>query len=112
MVWFDEEPPLDIYLEGLTRTNSTVGPVFVTFTPLLGMSDVVKRFLLDKVPGSSVTQMTIDDVAHYSPEQRAAIIASYPEYERDSRTKGIPQLGSGRVFPIAEEQLPWAPFHI
>ena len=22
-VWFDEEPPLDIYVEGLTRTNAT-----------------------------------------------------------------------------------------
>ena len=22
-VWFDEEPPLDIYMEGLTRTNAT-----------------------------------------------------------------------------------------
>jgi phage terminase large subunit-like protein len=112
MVWFDEEPPLDIYIEGLTRTNSTVGPVFVTFTPLLGMSDVVKRFLLDKVPGTHVTQMTIDDVSHYTSEQRAAIIASYPEYERDARTKGIPQLGSGRVFPIAEEELVCSPFAI
>lgn len=112
IVWFDEEPPLDIYLEGLTRTNSTVGPVFVTFTPLLGMSDVVKRFIIDKVPGTSVTQMTIDDVAHYTPEQRAAIIASYPEYERDARTKGIPQLGSGRVFPIAEDELRCEPFAI
>jgi phage terminase large subunit-like protein len=112
MVWFDEEPPLDIYIEGLTRTNSTVGPVFVTFTPLLGMSDVVKRYLLDKQPGSHVTQMTIDDVSHYTDEQRAAIIASYPEYERDARTKGIPQLGSGRVFPIAEAELVCDPFEI
>ncbi len=44
-VWFDEEPPLDIYSEGLTRTNATDGITIVTFTPLLGMSDVVLRFL-------------------------------------------------------------------
>jgi len=44
-VWFDEEPPLDIYMEGLTRTNATGGMVFLTFTPLLGMSDVVSMFL-------------------------------------------------------------------
>ena len=36
-VWFDEEPPLPIYSEGLTRTNATGGIVFVTFTPLLCM---------------------------------------------------------------------------
>ncbi|HYM18712.1 MAG TPA: terminase family protein [Micropepsaceae bacterium] len=46
-VWFDEEPPLDIYSEGKTRTNALAGIVIVTFTPLLGMSDVVKLFLSD-----------------------------------------------------------------
>jgi len=44
-VWFDEEPPLEIYLEGLTRTNATGGCVYMTFTPLLGMSEVVGLFL-------------------------------------------------------------------
>lgn len=44
-VWFDEEPPIDIYMEGLTRTNATGGMVYLTFTPLLGMSDVVSMFL-------------------------------------------------------------------
>lgn len=44
-LWLDEEPPLDIYTEGLTRTNATDGLVFLTFTPLLGMSDVVMLFL-------------------------------------------------------------------
>ena len=47
VVWFDEEPPLDIYMEGLTRTNATGGMVFVTFTPLLGMSEVVSLFLAE-----------------------------------------------------------------
>jgi phage terminase large subunit-like protein len=47
-VWFDEEPPLDIYTEGLTRTNRGQRSQFayITFTPLLGMSDVVSLFLL------------------------------------------------------------------
>lgn len=47
-VWFDEEPPLDIYTEGLTRTNNGQRGQFtmITFTPLLGMSEVVSLFLL------------------------------------------------------------------
>ncbi len=45
IVWFDEEPPLDIYSEGLTRTNTTGGITIVTFTPLKGMSEVVLQFL-------------------------------------------------------------------
>lgn len=48
-VWFDEEPPMDIYMEGLTRTNATGGMTFITFTPLLGMSDVVAMFLGETV---------------------------------------------------------------
>jgi len=55
LVWFDEEPPLDIYMEGLTRTNATGGLVMVTFTPLMGMSAVVRLFLAGGRP---------DTVAH------------------------------------------------
>jgi phage terminase large subunit-like protein len=105
IVWFDEEPPEEIYFEGLTRTNATEGMTLITFTPLLGMSNVVRRFLLEKPPGTHVTQMTIHDAAHYTDEQRAQIIATYPEHERKARTEGIPQLGSGRVFPIDKAQI-------
>jgi len=46
-VWFDEEPEMDIYTEGLTRTNNGQRGQFaiMTFTPLLGISDVVHMFL-------------------------------------------------------------------
>jgi len=101
-IWFDEEPPLDLYSEGITRTNVAQGPVIVTFTPLLGMSDVVKRFMVDKQVGSTIVNMTIADAEHYSPEARAAIIAAYPEHEREARANGVPMMGSGRVFPLAE----------
>lgn len=104
-VWYDEEPDEDIYTEGLTRTNATGGLVWMTFTPLLGMSNVVKRFLLEKSPDRHVTTMTIDDAEHYTPEERKRIIASYPEHEREARAKGIPTLGSGRVFPVTEESI-------
>lgn len=111
-VWLDEEPDEDIYTEALTRTNATGGMVYMTFTPLKGMTGTVKRFLIDKPEGSSVTTMTIDDAEHYTPAQRASIIASYPAHEREARTKGIPTLGSGRIFAIADEAISVAPFEI
>lgn len=49
--------------------------------------------------------MTIDDAEHYTPEQREAIVAAYPAHEREARAKGIPVLGSGRIFPIEEERI-------
>lgn len=118
-VWFDEEPPEDIYSEGLTRTNNGQRGQFAqtTFTPLLGMSTVVSRFLMpaaDDIGTQSrhVTSMTIDDVEHYSPEDRAKIIASYPAHEREARAKGIPTLGSGLIFPVVEEDIIVEPFPI
>ncbi len=44
-VWFDEEPPLEIYAEGLTRTQARGLFSILTFTPLQGASDVVRLFL-------------------------------------------------------------------
>jgi len=104
-VWFDEEPPEPVYFEGLTRTNATSGMVMVTFTPLLGMSDVVTRFLEEKPAGSVITQMTIRDALHYTMAQMDAIINRYPDHEREARAMGIPIMGSGRVFPVAESTI-------
>ncbi|MBZ9879974.1 MULTISPECIES: terminase large subunit domain-containing protein [unclassified Mesorhizobium] len=59
-----------------------------------------------------VTFMTIDEAGHYSPEQRATIVAAYPEHEREARAKGIPVLGSGRIFPVAEETIACEPFKL
>ena len=108
-LWFDEEPPADIYTEGLTRTNVSQGPVWVTFTPLLGISEVVRRYLLEVSPDRSVTTMTLDDVDHYTDEEKAKIAASYPAHEREARIKGIPMLGSGRIFPVSEELITCEP---
>jgi phage terminase large subunit-like protein len=112
IVWLDEEPPADIYTEALTRTNTTGGCLWMTFTPLQGMSEVVQRFLLEPNPDRCVTTMTIDDVGHYSPEQKASVIASYPAHEREARARGVPVLGSGRIFPIEDSAIEIEPFAI
>ncbi|MDP3940362.1 MAG: terminase family protein [Deltaproteobacteria bacterium] len=111
-VWFDEEPPEDIHTEGMTRTNATGGIGFMTFTPLLGMSTVVKWFLIDKAQGTHVTTMTIEDALHYTPEQRVNIIAAYPAHERDARARGKPIMGSGLVFPFEDELIAEPPLQI
>jgi len=103
-VWFDEEPPEDIYIEGITRTGTTRGPCFLTFTPLLGMSNVVMRFLENPDHADrGVVHMTIDDAEHIDATTRETMIASYRPHEREARAMGIPMLGSGRIFPVAEE---------
>lgn len=104
-VWLDEECDIGIYLEALTRTNATGGMLFMTFTPLKGMSDVVRRFLNEKSPDRSDINMTIEDALHIPALERQRIIDSYPLHERQSRINGTPMLGSGRIFPISEESI-------
>lgn len=111
-VWFDEEPDADIYFEGLTRTNTTLGLCSMTFTPLKGMSAVVARFLIEQPPQTHVTQMGIVDALHYTDEQRAAIIASYPPHERRARAYGEPTLGSGAIFAVEDAAITIDPFPI
>jgi phage terminase large subunit-like protein len=108
--WCDEEPEESIFTEALTRTNIARGPFVLTFTPLKGMWNVVKRFLLEKSPERHVTTMVLGDAAHYSEADKARITAQYPEHERDTRTRGIPQMGSGRVFLVDENKLLVDPF--
>lgn len=45
VIWLDEECPMDVYGECLIRTATTDGIVILTFTPLLGMSEVVRSFV-------------------------------------------------------------------
>lgn len=48
-IWLDEEPPIEVYGECLMRTAKTSdfpgGIVFVTFTPLMGITPFVQEFL-------------------------------------------------------------------
>lgn len=112
-VWYDEEPPLEIYTEGLTRTNARKGIALLTATPLLGMTRVVNHFYPHPdTPDRALIQMTIEDAGFYTEDEIKKIVASYPEYERQARLKGIPMLGSGRIFPIADERITVDSFEI
>jgi phage terminase large subunit-like protein len=112
-VWFDEEPPSDIYSEGLTRTNATKGITYITATPLLGMTDVVSLFFPEpRGRDRNLVMMDIEEVEHYSPEEVERVIAGYLPHEREARSKGIPILGSGRVFNVPEELISIQPFDI
>lgn len=104
-IWDDEEPPIDVYSEEVTRTNATGGMIFTTFTPLQGMSDVVIAFLQNPTPERGLVTMTIDDALHISAVDRAKIIASYMPHELEARTKGVPMMGSGRIFVYAEDSI-------
>jgi len=111
-LWYDEEPPQDIYAEGMARISASAGMVFVTFTPLQGRSDVVSRYLDEPSPDRAVVTMTIDDAEHIPVEERKKIVAGYLPHEREARARGVPLFGSGRVFEATEDSIRCRAFQI
>lgn len=111
-IWNDEEPPMDVYSEGLTRLSVLRGIDMNTFTPMQGMTEVVDRFMKQQNEDRVYVNMTLEDAEHFTPEQKATMIAGWPEYEQEARSKGAPMLGSGRIFKMLESGFTVTPFHI
>ena len=112
VVWDDEEPDdYMIYSESQTRILTSKGIVLVTFTPLSGVTDLVKHFQ-DGGPGIYLRGASWDDAPHLSQEDKDRLSAAYRTHERDARTKGIPMLGEGAVFPVADDVISCDPFKI
>jgi phage terminase large subunit-like protein len=115
----DEEPPKDVYLESLMRTMATGtfagGLMLLLFTPMNGWSDVVEMFF-NREERQKADRYCLragwDDVPHLSWAEKTSMLAAYPEYQRDARSKGIPQLGSGAIYPLAESETAVDPFQI
>jgi phage terminase large subunit-like protein len=105
LVWFDEEPPYDVYTEGLTRTNRTGGLVYATLTPLLGRTALVDRFLSRHAAERALIRLTLDEATQYSVGEKGRILDAYATHERDARARGLPRLGEGRVFVYDESDL-------
>lgn len=53
-----------------------------------------------------------DDVPHLSEKTKRELLDSTPSHLREARSKGIPVLGSGRIYPLDEEAIKCAPFAI
>lgn len=111
VIWLDEESPLDIYTECLLRTMTTGGCMMLTFTPLMGLTETVMAFLpggeiSERSEGSkAVIMASWDDVPHLTAEMKADMLTGIPPFQRDARSKGIPQLGAGAIYPVPESEI-------
>lgn len=45
------------------------------------------------------------EVPHLTPDVQAELLRSIPPHQREARAKGIPQLGSGVIYPVPEDDL-------
>lgn len=114
-IWIDEEPKdQKIYPQCLTRTatgnKGLGGYVVMTFTPENGRTPLVSQFLDDIKPGQYIQNVTWDDAPHLDEETKSQLLGAIPEYQRDMRSKGIPILGSGVIFPVSDDLIKVEPF--
>jgi len=115
--WYhiDEEPrDKSIFPQVITRTatgdRGRGGRGILTFTPENGRTELVVQFMDKPSPGQYIQRATWDDALHLSEETKADLLAQYPEWQRDMRTKGLPLLGAGLIFDIGNDQIKCEPF--
>lgn len=138
-VWCDEIVPINIYNECLVRTMTTKGIIYVTFTPLTGLTPLVVKFCedadylagakkiiglptdkeeeddpyaLEKFGYKAIVQAGWDDAPWLDKEQQAKILDASEPHLRETRRTGVPSMGSGAVYPITLEQFIVPPFDI
>lgn len=106
IVWFDEESDRSIWEEAMMRTMTTSGIGILTYTPLTGWSQLVTAFL---APDKSDDRYSIgigwDDVPHLTAEQKERMISKCEPHLVEARSKGIPSLGSGAIYPILDDRI-------
>jgi len=106
LVWVDERPTEEVYSELLARTSATDGHLLVSFTPIGegAAGGVTYKFLSEPSADRAAFRITGDEAKHITPERREELAGNYSDAERESRLEGIPQLGTGPIFPL--ERLP------
>jgi phage terminase large subunit-like protein len=117
--WFhiDEEPrDSAIFPQVLVRTASgdrgRGGRGILTFTPENGRTELVIQFMDNPSRAQFCMQKGWDDAPHLNDQVKADLLSSFPSHQREMRTKGVPMLGHGRIYDIAEEDVVCQPFDI
>lgn len=115
--WYhiDEEPEdKEIYPQVITRTatgdRGRGGRGILTFTPENGRTELVVKFMDDPADGQYMQRATWDDAPHLNEETKRELLAAYPAWQRDMRTKGEPLLGTGLIFDFGDDGIKCAPF--
>jgi phage terminase large subunit-like protein len=135
IIHMDEEPPSKIYSEAITRTASTSpnhhGMILLSMTPLKGITSLMLKYMQNTIcdengeevetrkvgPEEVVNSRTYlivshDDAPHMTTNEKKRLYDSYSPHEREARTKGIPSMGSGLIYPVNEASLLVNPFEI
>jgi phage terminase large subunit-like protein len=144
VIWLDEECPENIYNECLIRTMTTEGIVYVTFTPLHGLTPLVVKFyakadllggakgldgvvnqegvsngleeqearLVHRKVAKAIINAGWDDAPWLTEDAKRRMLDDTLPHLREARSKGIPAMGSGSIYPIPLADITVDPFPI
>ena len=117
VIWIDEECDWDVFNECKMRTagsgDKASGILMVTFTPLSGWTDLV-TWLLNETDKEVVQHITIgwDDVPHLTAKEKKDLGTGLLPHEYEARSKGIPTMATGMIYPISVKDLLVRPFEM
>lgn len=122
VIWLDEESEEGIRSECALRLMTRNGLLIETFTPLRGLTPIVLKYLGDdaEVPGArvaikedrAIVMAGWDDVPHLDQAQKSRMLAEAEVHLREARSRGVPSLGSGAIYPILESEITVDDFEI
>lgn len=108
-VWFDEEPPKDIYEECRMRVLDKAGDIFGTMTPLKGLTYIYDEIFLNKGNSSEVWYEFMEwaDNPFLKREEFEELSKSLSLDQIESRRYGRFKSNTGLVYPEFDEN-----FHV
>lgn len=106
-VWFDEEPPEEIYRECRMRILDRKGELFGTMTPLKGLTWVYDEIYLNESQNEEIWSISMnwDDNPYLDSGEIKALKQSMSEEELESRCYGKFQTFGGLVYPEFDPQI-------
>lgn len=106
-VWFDEEPPYEVYQECLMRTLDCDGYIFGTMTPLMGLTWVYDVIFLNRAQDPRIwyETMTWDDNPYLPRDVVRQMEASLTPEELEARRDGRFVALTGLVYKEFREEV-------
>ena len=99
-VWFDEEPPKDIYDECRMRVLDRCGDIFGTMTPLLGLTFIYNKIYLNEDDDPDIWHIAMEwgDNPFLDKQEVEKVTKTLSESELASRRYGKFGVSSGLVY--------------
>lgn len=106
-VWFDEEPPKDIYDECIMRVLDKKGDIFGTMTPLKGLTFIYEEIYLNKYRNNEIKYFTMEwkDNPFLDEQEIESMSTCMSEKSLASRRYGKFMENTGLVYEEFDENI-------